>query len=109
MIYGVYALLGKIVKAFEAVVWPNRGNRRPVPGHTLYHFYVSPYARRARVAIYRLGLDIPMKDVLTDERACDELIRSGGKDQVPCLKIESKGGTRWMYESADIVSYLKTI
>ncbi|MXY52559.1 MAG: glutathione S-transferase domain-containing protein, partial [Gammaproteobacteria bacterium] len=25
---------------------------------------------------------------------------------VPCLRIESAAGTRWMYESADIIDYL---
>ena len=27
-----------------------------------------------------------------------ELIAGGGKKQVPCLRIEDTGGTRWMYE-----------
>ena len=31
----------------------------------------------------------------------------GGKVKVPCLRIEEAGGTRWMYESNDIIAYLE--
>jgi glutathione S-transferase len=37
-----------------------------------------------------------------------DLIAGGGKDQVPCLRIENDDGdVRWLYESIDIVRYLK--
>ncbi|MDF3852182.1 hypothetical protein [Achromobacter denitrificans] len=26
---------------------------------------------------------------------------------MPCLRIEEAGGTRWMYESSDIIAYLE--
>ena len=38
-----------------------------------------------------------------------DLIAGGGKSQVPCLRIETENGdVRWLYESIDIVRYLKT-
>lgn len=38
-----------------------------------------------------------------------ELVSGGGKTQVPCLRIESvDGNIQWMYESDDIIGYLKT-
>ena len=38
-----------------------------------------------------------------------DLIAGGGKNQVPCLRIETgSGDVRWLYESIDIVRYLKT-
>ena len=38
-----------------------------------------------------------------------DLIAGGGKSQVPCLRIETgSGDVRWLYESIDIVRYLKT-
>lgn len=38
-----------------------------------------------------------------------DLITGGGKNQVPCLRIETgNGNVRWLYESIDIVRYLKT-
>jgi len=37
------------------------------------------------------------------------LIQGGGKPQVPCLRIENEDGSiEWMYESDDIIRYLKT-
>lgn len=85
------------------------GGSRPVPGHTLYHFQLSPFSYRVRCAIRRLGLSIPMKDVLLDPEAFRELVKQGGKDQVPCLRIDGPEGTKWMYESADIVKYLEEL
>jgi len=39
-----------------------------------------------------------------------DLIAGGGKSQVPCLRIEGENGeVRWMYESTDIVRYLKSV
>lgn len=36
------------------------------------------------------------------------LMQGGGKGQVPCLRIESAdGGVQWMYESDDILSYIR--
>ena len=38
-----------------------------------------------------------------------DLIAGGGKSQVPCLRIEDENGdVHWMYESIDIIRYLKT-
>lgn len=39
----------------------------------------------------------------------DALISGGGKTQVPCLRIETENGqVEWMYESDDIIRYLKS-
>ncbi len=37
-----------------------------------------------------------------------ELIEGGGKWQALYLHIEHDGNKRWLYESSDIVSYLKS-
>lgn len=105
----VHTPLGNLVKEYEERTRPPRPDAtdREIPGHTLYHFYVSPYAMRVRKALHQLGLSVPMKDVLSDSDALAELIKHGGKDQVPCLRIETKDGVKWMYESLQIVAYLK--
>jgi glutathione S-transferase len=54
------------------------------------------------------GLKIPLKNILFDFANSADLIAGGGKDQVPCLRIENEDGdVRWLYESIDIVRYLK--
>lgn len=63
-----------------------------------------------RIALWWLGLSIPLKEVMFDADNANELTAGGGKFQVPCLRIESAHGkVRWMYESIDIIRYLKKI
>ena len=35
------------------------------------------------------------------------LLEGGGKSQVPCLRIEANNDSVWLYESEDIISYLR--
>lgn len=49
------------------------------------------------------GIDIEMRNIDENESIKNELIEKGGKNQVPCLLIEGKA----MYESSDIIDYLK--
>ena len=51
---------------------------------------------------------MPLKDILSQPGNNAELIAGGGKSEVPCLRIEdNKGEVRWMYESIEIIQYLK--
>ena len=70
---------------------------------TLYHMTTCPYCVRVFDAIDRLGVELEMRDVRTEPGARDELIRIGGKGQVPCLVIDGKP----LYESLDIVAWLE--
>ncbi len=37
------------------------------------------------------------------------LLAGGGRIKVPCLRIDNENGeTQWMYESADIMSFLES-
>jgi glutaredoxin len=74
----------------------------------LYHFQACPYCRKVRRDIRLLGLDIEMRDIKRERARRDELVAGGGKKQVPCLRVvEPDGSARWIYESADITSYLR--
>ena len=75
---------------------------------TLYHFETCPYCLRVRRAIRKLQLQIELRDLHKNPDWRDELSVGGGKRTVPCLRIKSPTtDIRWMYESADIVAYLK--
>lgn len=54
------------------------------------------------------GMDIPLRNIHQDPAAHRELVEGGGSQQVPCLRIESAGAVRWLYESADIIAYLNS-
>lgn len=48
-----------------------------------------------------------MKNINENEKFREELIKKGGKQTVPCLRIEKQNGEdEWMYESMDIIAYL---
>jgi len=51
------------------------------------------------------NISITTKDARRNTDYAQELIKGGGKLQVPCLKIVSDK-TEWMYESKDIISFL---
>ncbi len=74
-----------------------------MPTLTLYHFAGCPYCQKVRNYMQQAGITIPMKDTHADPRNREELIKVGGKPQVPCLVIDGVA----MYESSDIIEWLK--
>jgi glutathione S-transferase len=75
---------------------------------TLYHMEYCPYCLRVRDVMEEMGLEIQMKDTSLDPAARRELIAGGGMSQVPCLRMQHPDGSvQWMYESQDIIRYLR--
>lgn len=52
-----------------------------------------------------MGIQLDLKDISGDDTLRQELIEKGGKQQVPFLVDHERGIS--MYESADIVEYIK--
>jgi glutaredoxin len=74
----------------------------------LYEFEACPFCVRVRREMRRLALNIERRDVAKSKKFEEELLAGGGEYQVPCLRIELPDGkVQWMYESADIVRYLR--
>ena len=84
-------------------------NNQAIKNLALYHYQSCPFCGITREAIqYMGGLNIEQRDILKEPEYRKELIQGGGKSQVPCLKIETENGTiQWLYESRDIIQYLK--
>jgi len=71
----------------------------------LYYYPACPYCRKVTKFIDRNDLDqIELKNINQDQKAESELIKVGGKRQVPCLFIDDEP----LYESDDIISWLKS-
>ena len=86
------------------------GKESQIVEHQLYYFSTCPYCIFVRLALWWFDLKIPLKDIMFHSTNNADLIAGGGKSQVPCLRIESdNGNVRWMYESMDIVRYLKSM
>jgi glutaredoxin len=81
-------------------------------GLAIYQFESCPFCVKVRRALARMGLQVELRDVRAPtpegQGWKDELVREGGRYQVPCLRIpEPEGRARWLYESDDIIAYLQ--
>ncbi len=75
--------------------------------YTLYYYATCPFCVRVRMALKRMRIKIPLKNIRENKLYEKELIAGGGKRQVPCLRINENGSIKWLYESADIVRYFR--
>lgn len=74
---------------------------------SLYHYQACPYCAATRQFIDNLGVDVERRDILLQPKHRTELIKEGGKPQMPCLRIDfDDGESEWLYESADIVEFV---
>ena len=74
-----------------------------MPKLTLYQFESCPYCVWVLDYMRQNNIQIPIKDIHIDPKNSEELIKIGGKSQVPCLVIDGKA----LYESLDIIEWLK--
>lgn len=72
--------------------------------HNLVLFYKPscPYCKKVLTAINTADKGIQLKNIQSDKQATHELLRIGGKRQVPCLLIDGKP----LYESQAIIEWL---
>ena len=75
--------------------------------YTLYHFPSCPYCALVRDFLLDEGIDIEMRNIHADPQALHDLRTGGGSTTVPCLRIRRDGQEEWMYESLDIIEYLR--
>ena len=68
--------------------------------------YFCQKVRRSMQGMQHVAVDL--RDVM-DAPNNKALVQGGGKSQVPCLLIEQDGQQRWLYESDDIINYLRNL
>ncbi|NRB39541.1 MAG: glutathione S-transferase N-terminal domain-containing protein [Pseudomonadales bacterium] len=74
----------------------------------LYYYDGCPFCHITQQIINKTGLDVELRHIRRVEQFRKELIKHGGKSQVPCLRIEqSEGEEQWLYESQDIIAFLR--
>lgn len=108
--------LGQMIVLGDALTRP-RPQRRSAQGQaavnteaarlSLYQFHACPFCVKTRRAIHKLNAPIALRDAKGDPEAREQLLAGGGKVKVPCLRIDEADGTRWMYESSEIIAYLE--
>ena len=108
--------LGQLIVAGDALTRPRPQKRSPqgqaavskdAAALALYQFHACPFCVKTRRAMHRLNVPVALHDAKRDPQAREQLLAGGGKVKVPCLRIEEADGTRWMYESNDIIAYLE--
>lgn len=72
----------------------------------LYYKPSCPFCQRVLQMAENLNVELTLKDVSEDEVALAELLNKGGKQQVPFL-VDTEAAVS-MYESSDIIDYLRT-
>lgn len=71
--------------------------------HTLYYKKSCPFCTKVLRFMDTRGITLDMRD-LAQPGIENDLVRIGGKKQVPCLVVRGKP----LYESDDIIAYLGT-
>ncbi len=76
----------------------------------LYEHELCPFCSMVRQATENLPLTIESRNIMREPGRQQELVEGGGKGMVPCLYREyADGRSEWLYESADIIDYLKRL
>ena len=70
---------------------------------TLYYMPMCPFCIKVLNFLKKKGLSVLLKDISTSDQYEQELIKIGGKGQVPCLVINGKA----LYESDDIIEWFE--
>ena len=71
------------------------------PTLVLYYSPWCPYCKKVLNHLDKMGKTVPMINLQATPKAKQELIKIGGKGQVPCLIIDGKA----MYESSVIIKW----
>ncbi len=75
----------------------------------LYHRKQCPYCKKVQAVLQEMDLEMIQKDVGKNADDLEELRAVGGKTQVPCLiQVNDQGEKTALYESDDIISWIKT-
>ena len=73
-----------------------------MPAHELFIMSSCPYCQKVLRFMGQHGIELPLRNIASDPDAREELVRVGGKPQVPCLFIDGAP----LYESDDIIARL---
>ncbi len=111
-------LIGAIILGVDKITSPSAPIRsaeqqtlidQKTNGLVIHEMLACPFCVKVRREIKRLGLNINRVDVKKNAANMDALVAEGGKFQVPCLRIEHQQDVQWLYESNDIIKYLRNI
>lgn len=111
LIIGPFMLLGEFVTRPQGMARPPVQQAevdQQCRSLVLYQYKTCPFCIKVRQEMRRLSLNIEQLDAQQEGEHRRELVSGGGKAKVPCLKIaDASGKTQWLYESGEIINYLR--
>lgn len=111
MILSPFMLLWEFVTTPKGIVRTPEAQQQvdaQTKGLALYQFKTCPFCIKVRRVIRGLSLNIELRDAQNDPQHREALLQGGGRIKTPCLRItDEQGNSQWMYESADIMQYLR--
>jgi glutaredoxin len=111
IILGPFMLLGELLsspKGIERSAEAQQKVDEQSRALVLYQFQTCPFCIKVRKELKRLSLNLEQRDAQKNPAARAELEQGGGAVKVPCLRItDNDGNHTWMYESGDIIAYLR--
>ncbi|MBB6520592.1 glutathione S-transferase N-terminal domain-containing protein [Pseudoteredinibacter isoporae] len=109
-------ILGRIILLLNAIFRPSQrklsteqkaAQQANASNLALYQFAACPFCVKVRRELHRLDLELPLRDAKNSELYRSELEHGGGRIKVPCLRIDEGDNSTWLYESNDIIDYLR--
>jgi glutaredoxin len=76
--------------------------------YTLYHYPSCGFCARVRHFLDESAMDVQLRNIHADPQALFDLKAGGGRTTVPCLRIQRGHQVTWLYESRDIVDFLRS-
>ena len=111
IVIGPFMLLGEFVTRPKGMVRPPAQQLevdQQCRSIVLYQYKTCPFCIKVRQEMRRLMLNVQQLDAQHPGKNRDDLVGGGGKAKVPCLKITDPAGkTQWLYESGEIINYLR--
>jgi len=112
VVIGPFMLLGEFVTRPKGVLRSAASQAevdQQCASIVLYQYKTCPFCIKVRQEMRRLALTVQKLDAQQPGANREDLVSGGGKAKVPCLKITDPAGkTQWLYESGEIIKYLRS-
>jgi len=110
-VLGPFILLWEMLNTPKGIVRPAEQQQQidqQCRSLALYQFKTCPFCIKVRRTMRALSLNIELRDAQHDPQHRAALLQGGGQIKTPCLRItDEQGNSQWMYESDDIIQYLR--
>lgn len=77
--------------------------------YALYYHDYCPFCQRVLMVLPSFDVEVEKRNVMQNPEFRKQQQAATGRTTVPCLLIEDGDKQEWMYESGDIIRYLKSL